>query len=419
MTSPAKMRRGLVLRAYLAVSYLFVLIAPLILRKRVRRGKEHPTRWREKQSQTLALRPKGRLVWLHAVGLGEAMSLRGLIPRMAAAQPELSFLVTSTTVASAQVFARHAPPQTLHQFLPIDAPAYRRRFLDHFQPDLCVWVEQDLWPGFVSDIAVKGIPQAVVAARMNDRSFRSHQKAGKLYGDLYRAMHLVTAQDARTAAHLCALGADAIVTGSLKPAAPVLDCDPHQLAALKYHLSDRFVWAVAPAHPKDIALARAAHEVLLRTNPGALLIIAPRFPDALAETSLPRRSAGQLPAPSDTVWLCDTLGDLGLVYRVCQAVLIGGTFSDIEGHNPWEAAALNTVILHGPRTLHFADDFALLDASQAAVPVNNAQAIADTLMTAPQSGFARAAQSVLEQASQRTDLLAADLLGLLKPPHER
>lgn len=413
MTSPADMRRGLALRAYLLISHLFALVAPLILRRRLKRGKEHPTRWPEKQGLSLAPRPEGPLIWLHAVGLGEVLSLRGLIIRMAKARPDISFLVTSTTAASAEVFIRHTPPRTRHQFLPIDAPAYRRRFLDHFAPDLCVWAEQDLWPGLVSDAAARHIPQAVVAARMNTRSFRSHRRARPLYRDLYQAMALVTAQDSTTADHLRALGAQAITTGSLKPAAPPLEYDPQELDRLKTQCAGRFVWAVAPAHPEDIHLAQAAHAIVQSTKPDALLIIAPRFPDSFGDLTWPRRSAGQLPGPSDPIWLCDTLGDLGLVYRLTQAVLIGGTFGPTQGHNPWEAAALDNAIFHGPNTANFIDDYDLLAAAHAALRINDADSLAAALTDASRADLARNAMVCTAQASIRTDAVADAVLALL------
>ena len=414
MTSPADINRGLALRAYLLASHAIALVDRPVLRRRLARGKEHPTRWVEKRGLSLAPRPDGPLVWLHAVGLGEVLSLRGLIIRMGALRPDLSFLVTSTTAASAAAFARQIPSRTVHQFLPLDAPAYRKRFLDHFKPDLCVWAEQDLWPGLVSDMAAMGIPQVMVAARMNAASFRSHCRAKGLYRDLYRTMQLVTAQDADTQNHLNALGADAVVTGSLKPAAPALTHDATELAHVQNHLADRFVWAVAPAHPEDATIAMDAHAELRKSDPTALLIVAPRFLDAFADLIAPRRSQNELPDPSDAVWLFDTLGDLGLVYRVSRAVLIGGTFSAMEGHNPWEAAALGTAVLHGPRVANFKTDFAQLDAAQAAVPVSDAQSLTDALRNAPLTELSGRATDCIAVASQRTDALAADLAALLR-----
>ena len=413
------MRRGLALRAYLLASHGFPLIAGAVLRRRLARGKEDPARWMEKLGRNLAPRPKGPLIWLHAVGLGELLSLRGLIARLHGQDPGLSFLVTSTTVTSAQVFAKNLPPRTLHQFLPVDAPAYRRQFLDHFQPDLAVWVEQDIWPGLVSDAAARGIPQAVIAARMNAQSHASHKKARSVYRDLYQAMVKVTAQDQDTADHLTQLGASGVtVSGSLKPSAPPLAHDPDELARLLKRLTGRRIWAVAPSHPEDEQIALAAHAILRKSDPDALLIIAPRDPDRRADiaaacvTSPPMRSQGAVPGMDDAVWLCDTFGDMGLVYRLADAVLIGGTFSAIEGHNPWEAAALHTAILHGPRIANFTADYATLHDADAARTVTDAATLAQALQDT--GALAQNAEGATTFAALRTDMLAADLISLLR-----
>lgn len=415
-------KAGLALRAYLAASHLIPLVAGPVLARRRKRGKEHPTRWIEKQGRGLAARPAGRLVWINAVGLGEILSLRGLITRMAAAAPDLHFLVTSTTAASARVFGAQMPPRTIHQFLPLDAPLYRRRFLDHVRPDLCIWAEQDLWPGLVHDADKRGIPQAMVAARMNAASFARRGKAARLYRDLYARMVLVTAQDEGSAGHLTQLGAAARVSGSLKPAAPALDCDPSTLRDLQAAIGSRFVWAVAPSHPADEAAALAAHNLLRAQIPDALLIIAPRHPDRRDAISAaypvppPCKSQGSLPGSDDPVWLCDTLGDLGLVYRVARAVLIGGTFDATEGHNPWEAAQLGCAVLHGPRTGNFTDDFAALGAG-GAIAVHGAATIASALR-GDLATVAGKAKAIAQDAGDATELLARDLLALVKARHD-
>ncbi|MEO1640848.1 MAG: glycosyltransferase N-terminal domain-containing protein [Pseudomonadota bacterium] len=415
MTTPADMHRGWALRAYLGATYALTPFAGPVLRRRLAKGKEHTDRWREKLGHGLAPRPQGRLVWLHGVGLGEVMSLRGLITRMAARDPDLQFLVTSTTRVSAEVFARNLPRRTLHQFLPLDLPGPRRRFLDHFRPDLCIWAEQDLWPGFVSDLAQRGIPQAVVAARMNARSFRSHNRGSSLFRDLYGAMRQVTAQDKATAEHLKALGARATVTGSLKPAAPELSFDAAALEKLSSNTKDRLVWAVAPAHPQDAAIAKAAHAELRKVDPTSLLIIAPRFPETWEDATLPHLSAGQMPKADDPIWLCDTFGDLGLVYRLSQAVLIGGTFSDVEGHNPWEAAQLGNAIFHGPRTANFAADFTQLIGAGASVLVEDATDLAKALQANNFTALTNNAKTCVMTASKATDALVDQLCALLDP----
>ncbi len=414
------MRRGGLLRLYLMLSHTFPLIAPRLLNRRLARGKEHPDRWSEKCGRNLAMRPEGRLVWLNAVGLGEVLSLRGLINAMTKIDAGLSFLVTSTTRASADVFARHLPPRTLHQFLPIDAPSYRRRFLEHFRPDLCIWAEQDLWPGMVSDLAKRSIPQVMVAARMADASRRSHMRVASLYRDLYGAMSLITAQDQDTASNLAALGAqDVQVTGSLKPSAPPLGCDPEALAAVRTAIGDRKVWAVAPSHPEDEEVALNAHDVLRESAPDGLLIIAPRYPDRAAEIaaetvpSPKRRSLNAFPSDTDPVWICDTFGELGLIYRLCDAVLIGGTFSAIEGHSPWEAAALNTAVLHGPRYGNFKDDYKALKDAGGAIEVSSADELLAAIRSPGLDQTAENAKTCVAAATARTDALAGQLLSLI------
>jgi 3-deoxy-D-manno-octulosonic-acid transferase len=415
----AKMQRGGQLRLYLLISHLFPLIAGSILRKRRTKGKEHPTRWIEKRAKGLVPRPDGPLIWLNAVGLGEVLSLRGLIMRMNAQRPDISFLVTSTTATSAEVFAKNLPAKTIHQFLPIDAPRYRKRFLDHFRPDLCIWAEQDVWPGFVSEIDNRGVPQAVIAARMNRQSFQSHQRVRRLYRDLYQAMQIVTAQEEATAEHLKALGANARVTGSLKPAAPALQHDTEVLKELTTAVQNRTVWAVAPSHAEDEQIAMDAHKILQTTDPSALLIIAPRFPDRRADiaqdcgASLPFRSRGEMPSDNDPVWAFDTFGELGVVYRLAKAVLIGGTFGAVQGHNPWEAAALNTAIFHGPNTANFAGDFTDLTNAQAAVAVPDSATLAAALTASNLPQLSQNAIACIKSASAQTDVLATDLIALL------
>ena len=414
------MRRGFALRLYLLASYFFILIAGPVLRRRRLRDKEHPTRWVEKKAQGLAPRPgDGPVIWLNAVGLGEVLSLRRLIVRMHALRPDISFLVTSTTKASAVVFERNLPPRAMHQFLPIDAAPYRERFLEHFRPDLCLWVEQDLWPGFVHALNRRSIPQAIIAARMNAQSFQAHMRVAALYRDLYQAMAMVTAQDASTATHLKSLSADAIVIGSLKPAAPDLNADVKELLILNETLHGRRIWAVAPSHAADEQAAIAAHHILAQSDPTALLVIAPRFPDRRNEIAqalgalTPLRSLGQIPGPDDRFWIFDTFGELGLLYRLTQTVLVGGTFSNIQGHNPWEAAALDTAILHGPYVENFAADFGQLDQAGAACMVKSDTEIVQVLLGDDLPLMAKKAAKCIKAASARTDQLAHDIIALL------
>ncbi|MCB2128496.1 MAG: 3-deoxy-D-manno-octulosonic acid transferase [Rhodobacteraceae bacterium] len=422
MTAPA----GWALRLYLAATPLLAPLAPALLRRRLKRGKEDPARMSEKLGQTGARRPSGPLVWLHAVGLGEVMALRGLIDELAAQAPGLSFLVTSTARSSASVFAANLPPRTQHQFLPIDAPRFYRPFFDHWRPDLSVWSEQDLWPGMVVEAARRDIPLALVNGRLNPRAAAARGRAGGLYGDLYARFSLLAAQDAETAAALTRLGAKGPVLThvSLKAATPPLSVDAAALQAMRRELARRRVWCLASSHDFDEAIALAAHRQIVKSDPRALLIIAPRQPGRGAGIAGAAEKAGlavslrasangpQLPRPGDQVHVADTFGEMGLWYRLCPAVLMGGTFGPVEGHNPWEPARLGAAVLHGPRTANFAADYARLDGEDAALAVADAAALV-TALGRDLTAMATRGQALATAGSQDVTILATRLLALM------
>lgn len=407
-------RPGAQLSAYLAASRAIPLIAPTLLQRRLAHGKELPARWREKLGEATAPRPDGPLVWLHAVGLGETLALRGLIAAMAD-RTDAHFLVTSTTRASAEVFAANLPPRTVHQFLPLDAPGYLARFLNHWRPALSVWAEQDLWPGAVAATDRRGIPLALVNARMNADAYARRRRWRGLYADLFARFRLIAAQDAATARHLAALGATAArITGSLKAGAPPLVADARALAAARAELVGRSAVLLASSHAEDelavlTALQGAPHR--------PLLLIAPRDPHrgpqiaaraAAHGLTATLRSAGQ--GPTADIWVVDTFGEMGLWYRLCPVTLVGGTYGPTEGHNPWEPAALGSAILHGPRTANFAADFEALHREAAALEMA-AEALGPAL-AADHSAMAARAGALSRSSRAALGPLVGDLLAL-------
>ena len=215
---------------YLLVTRLLCPLAPTLLRHRLKKGKELPERWQEKLGKASVQRPDGPLIWMHAVGLGEALALRALIVALKSARPDLNILVTSGTRGSAEALAANGLSGALHQFLPIDCPRARRRFLDHWSPDLAVWSEQDIWPGLVHATAKRGIPQMWINARMNADAFTRRARMPRLYRATYGCFARIWAQDEQTAGFITDLGGVATIEGSLKPAAAPLADQPDERA---------------------------------------------------------------------------------------------------------------------------------------------------------------------------------------------
>ena len=422
-TDPPRPPASLALVAYLGLSALLSPFAPLLLRRRLKTGKENPDRWREKLGYTTAMRPDGPLVWVHAVSVGEGLSV---LPLLACLVPEVTVLLTCTTATSARLMAERVPQGVIVQFLPLDLPGPVRRFLRHWRPDAAVLVESEFWPRLIRETHRRAIPLLLVNARISEASMARWSRLRGLSRAMLRRFGALTAPDAAAATKLVALGADPArvsVTGSLKRGADRLPVDTSELARMRDATAGRPLWLAASTHPGEEALVAAAHRHITASLPDALLVLAPRHPDraatiradlAAAGHRISQRSAGD--APSADIYLADTLGELGLWFDLCPVSFIGGSLVPVGGHNAYEPALHGSAILHGPYVANFADLYARLDAAKAARPVTAATlgdavlALQDARHRAAMTDAARRTLAAEGDATRRTaDLILSAL----------
>jgi 3-deoxy-D-manno-octulosonic-acid transferase len=378
--------------------------ACLVLEWRRRRGKEDARRLGERLGGAGLPRPRGPLLWVHAASVGEATAVLALIDRLLAGRPALEILVTTGTVTSARLLAARLPQRARHQFVPIDVPGAVGRFLDHWRPDLALWVESELWPNLVLLTQARGIPLALVNGRLSARSEARWRRWPGLVAPILGAFTLCLAQDKVQADRLRRLGAPfAESIGDLKAAAPPLPADPAALGTLRRQFEARPRWLAASTHPGEEAAAAAAHRLVKARQPGLVTLIAPRHPargDAIAAMlraeglRVARRSLGDPLGPDTDIYLADTMGELGLFYRLAGIAFIGGSLAAQGGHNPFEAARLDCAIVHGPDMSNCAAMAAALDGVGAAETVTDAADLADAvaaLLADPRRRAARAA----------------------------
>jgi len=424
---------NLVGRAWWAAATLAAPTLHLHLRLRARRGKEDPDRLAERWGDA-ASRPPGRLFWVHAASVGEMLSALPVIAAMAAGDPALRFLVTTGTRTAATLLPRRLPPElaarVVHRYAALDVPAWVARFLDSWRPDAAAFVESELWPNLLAAAHRRRIPLALVNARLSAGSAaRWRRWAPGLAARLLGGFRLVLAQSVADAERLRALGAAGVTApGNLKFAAPPLPAEPDTLAALRAAIGERPVWLAASTHPGEEAIAAAAHRALLLAHPRLLLVLAPRHPErgAVLAASLgagvARRAAGELPTSATAIYLADTMGELGLFYRIARVALVGGSLVPHGGQNPLEPARLGCAILVGPHTANFADPVArLLAAGGARRVAADSEALAAAIIALVDSPEARAAMTVAAAAAVApAETLVADvaeaLLALLPPP---
>jgi 3-deoxy-D-manno-octulosonic-acid transferase len=416
------------------------LAAPLLpfwLRHRLRRGKELAARLPERRGLHAA-RPPGPLIWLHAASIGETLSLLPVLEALAARAPRLAILLTTGTVTSAALLERRLPPalrpRVIHRFAPLDVPAWVARFLDAWRPDAAGLVESELWPNLIRAARARRLPLVLINGRLSARSAARWRLAPALGRELMAAFTLVMAQSAGDAARFAGLGARAVrAPGNLKEAAPPLPADPAALAALRAAIGPRPVVLGAATHPGEEAMLVAAHRRLAADIPGLLTILAPRHPERVAGLEaeaaglpLARRSAGALPGPQTAVYIADTLGELGLLYRLAHVALVGGSLVPHGGQNPLEPARLGCPILLGPHTANFADIAARLLAAGGARLVQPPEpgALAGAIravLSSPDHGrnLAEAAAAAIAPAATLPDQVAEALLHLLPQRADR
>jgi 3-deoxy-D-manno-octulosonic-acid transferase len=350
-----------------------------MLRVREARGKELPGRLRERRGIDTTPRPPGRLIWLHAASVGETVSVLPLLPELA---EHARILLTTGTVTSAKLLEQRLEPAlaecVMHRFVPLDVPAWVARFLDHWRPNVAGFVESELWPNLLAACEKRAVPAMLINARVSDRSFIRWQRAPLLVQQVLRGFARVQPRSEVDAQRLRTLGCcELLEPGDLKLAAPPLPVEETELQRLSEILQGRPVWLAASTHEGEEALIVSAHQRLVANHPGLLTIIAPRHPERGGTIAADGyRSQGHA-VPSEGVWVADTLGEMGLWYRLAPIVFVGRSLvAPGGGQNPLEPARLGCAISVGPNTSNFSEHVAMLRDTGGLTVVRNVEDLA-------------------------------------------
>ncbi len=378
------------------------------LNRRARRGKEDPARKAERFGHASAPRPAGKLVWLHAASVGEVQSALTLVRTLLAAHPDIHLLITTGTVTSAALVAQQNLARVIHQFVPVDTYPAVRRFLNHWQPDLALWVESEFWPGLLWQAQAQHVPMVLVNARISEKTFRGWQKWPATIRSLLHSFCSIYAGSSDDAKRLSALGGSNISeVGNLKYDALPLPLNPALSAELQASCHNRVVFLAASTHANEEQMLAQTHTHIAQQFPHLLTIIVPRHAsrgDAIAadlrskNVALAQRSKNEPITAKTAIYLADTMGELGNFYERADLVFMGGSLIAHGGQNPLEAARFSNAILTGPHTHNFASIVARFVAADALAVVADTQALAEQAIALLGNPAAR--QTMAEHAAK-------------------
>jgi 3-deoxy-D-manno-octulosonic-acid transferase len=398
------------LRVYRKLSSAMVPLSPALINRRLKLGKEDPARVGERRGVSADVRPVGPLVWIHGASVGEVLASAALIEKLRALN--LRILLTSGTVTSAAIVAKRFPPDVIHQYVPYDSPRYVARFLDHWRPSLALFIESDLWPNLILSSAARRLPMVLINGRMSQRSFPRWRRVSGTISALLGRFELCLAQSRLDGERFATLGSrNVIVTGNLKLDVPAPPADSSKLERLMSVTRGRPVVVAASTHPGEEEILVETHKTLAGFFPKLLTVIVPRHADrgeaiarmiAASGLNAALRSREELPTAATDVYVADTMGEMGLFYRLAPIVFMGGSLVAHGGQNPIEAVKLGASVVHGPHVFNFTDVYEALDAAGGARKADTQEALVKQLgqlLADPKAGEAQLAASerVVEQ----------------------
>ena len=387
------------------------------LRSRLLMGKEDPERLEERLGISLAERPTGNLIWFHAASVGESLSLVELIKRISSSQPDYNFLITTGTITSAKLILSRLPSNAVHQYIPVDTPKAVEKFLDRWRPSLAIWTESEFWPNLISFTAARDIPMILINARISEKSYRRWRFFKKSLKNLIEKFNYSLIQDEKTVKYFSKIGISSNnfeLTGTLKEGSAALPHSEIEQVEISKQILNRPVWLAASTHEGEEKLIAAAHRHASKASQGLLLIIVPRHPERGLEIAsiltkenfkICLRSRKDKISSDTQIYIADTLGELGLWYRVAPVSFVGGSLVPIGGHNPFEPAALGSAILYGPYVENFKDIYNRLNVAGAAVKIEEASELGVKLIeTLSPENAAKLAQSAWEVSSNGAEI---------------
>jgi 3-deoxy-D-manno-octulosonic-acid transferase len=416
------LRPSMLLSLYLFLTGWFAPLANRKLLSRLKQGKEDANRLDERRGIPSVNRPDGELIWFHAASVGESLSLLEVIDSLLEERPLTNILITTGTKTSADLISARISTRIIHQYIPIDVKPFVKTFLNHWKPNIAIFTESELWPCLIATTYSLKSPLILLNAKMSKKSFSRWKWIKSLISGLLRCFDTILAQDIQTANYLSKLSnsnTNIIVTGSLKENAKPLTHDEQSRITFTKKIGVRPIWLAASTHEKEEKIVAQAHAIARRFSRRLLLIIAPRHPSRGPQIceelrtlgwNVSLRSSGDEIDGLTEIYIADTLGEMGLWYRISPISFLGGSLVPIGGHNPYEPAALGSAIIHGPHITKTIEAYSAFQTSKASLEIQNSEQLSQAIIELLNPDKAALmAQAAWEVCSKKGEALSTSL----------
>jgi len=369
--------------------YLTLILSPFIdlyFGIRRKKGKEDAKRFPERLGKPSLPRPTKPVIWVHCASVGEVFSVIPLVKKIKDNYENIAVLITTGTVSSANLLKNKLPAGCFHQYAPIDKLIAVQRFLAYWKPSLALWVESEIWPNMLAETKKTGCKIIQVNARISENSYKKWLSLKKVINKLLANFSLSLVQSATDEKRFIALGAENVkMLGNLKFDSPLLPASPKKTGELVQVIKDRPVFLCASTHRGEEEFIVETHRILKQSFPNLLTIIAPRHPDRAGEIieefssklNFARRSLQENIEDKTDIYLADTMGELGIFYRIASIVFMGGSLIPHGGQNPIEPARLECVVIVGKHTHNFKQIYGEMEEGGLLNRINDAEELAE------------------------------------------
>ncbi len=369
---------------------IILLFSPVIIIYRILKNKEDKFRVKEKFCFPSEKRSRGKLVWFHGSSVGEIMSIIPIIKKYDKDRTINKILITSSTLSSSKILKKIKFKKTTHQFYPIDHFFFSNKFLDHWKPNIAIFLESEIWPSMFKSINKKKIPLILLNARITKKTYNRWFKIKKFSNSIFSLINKAYSQNSETNYYLKKLNVKSIKSiGNLK----FIENDNFETNQADKKLFSQFkrykTFIAASTHDTEELFAAKTHIFLKKKNKNIITIIIPRHVSRVNQIisqinelglNVISRSSNKKKLKNIDIFVVDTFGESKKFYKFATTVFLGGSIIKRGGQNPLEPARFGTKILHGPNIDNFKDVYKYLNRLKISSKVNSPQECANSII---------------------------------------